>query len=154
MKVSDTHRERLFCSIQYKNGCLAASDLFHIFTQSIIYVLYIVLPYIKEYICLKNVIHQTDSKNECLLFSASLMTKFGLAFVLMLENAFLRGFILKPTEGAQILLKRVTRYFQNSPPLKRSACFYVTISDNFETNFLENKNLFHKTVVLLFSGKH
>ena len=25
-KFNDSHREKLFCSIQYKNGCLAASD--------------------------------------------------------------------------------------------------------------------------------
>ena len=36
-RVNDTHRERLqvFYSVQYKNGWLAASDLFHMFTQSI-----------------------------------------------------------------------------------------------------------------------
>ena len=34
-KFKDTHREKLFYSIRYKNGCLAASDLFHMFTQSI-----------------------------------------------------------------------------------------------------------------------
>ena len=33
--VYDTHMEKLFYSIQYKNGCLATSDLFHMFTQSI-----------------------------------------------------------------------------------------------------------------------
>ena len=34
--VNDTHRERLvFHSIQYRNGWLAASDLFGMFTQSI-----------------------------------------------------------------------------------------------------------------------
>ena len=33
--VNYTHREKLFYSIQYKNGCLAASELFHMFTQSI-----------------------------------------------------------------------------------------------------------------------
>ena len=27
--------ENLFYSIQYKNGCLAASELFHMFTQSV-----------------------------------------------------------------------------------------------------------------------
>ena len=52
------------------------------------------------YRCLKNVIHQIDSKNEWLLVSASFTTKFGLVFVLTLENAFLRGFIFKPTERA------------------------------------------------------
>ena len=36
IQINDTHREKLcFYSIQYKNGCLAASDFFHIFTQSI-----------------------------------------------------------------------------------------------------------------------
>ena len=33
--INDNHREKLFNSIQYKNGWLAASDLFDIFTQSI-----------------------------------------------------------------------------------------------------------------------
>ena len=33
---NDTHRERLvFHSVQYRNGWLAASDLFDMFTQSI-----------------------------------------------------------------------------------------------------------------------
>ena len=32
--INDTHREK-FYSTQYKNGWLAASDLFHVFTQSI-----------------------------------------------------------------------------------------------------------------------
>ena len=38
--------------------------------------------------CLKKVIHQIDSKNEWLLLSASFKSKFELAFVLTLENAF------------------------------------------------------------------
>ena len=49
--------------------------------------------------------------------------------------------------------------FQNSPPFGRSTCFYVTISENFEhfqyfnfeTDFLENENLFQKTGVPFFS---
>ena len=32
---NDAHREKLFYSIQYKNGWSAASDLFHMFTESI-----------------------------------------------------------------------------------------------------------------------
>ena len=44
---------KLFYSIQYKNGYLAASDLYHMFTQ----VLYIPLSRIKENRCLKNVIY-------------------------------------------------------------------------------------------------
>ena len=43
---------------------------------------------IKEYRCLKNVIHQIASKNEWLLLSARFTEKFGLTFVLTLENAF------------------------------------------------------------------
>ena len=42
----------------------------------------------KEYRCLKNVIHQIDSKNEWMLLSASFTAKFRLVFVLTLENAF------------------------------------------------------------------
>ena len=72
---------------------------------------------------------------------------------------FSRGFILKPTERALVLLKTGTRNFQNSPPFERSACFYVTISgnfehfqySNFETNFLENENLYQKTGERFFS---
>ena len=65
---------------------------------------------------------------------------------------FLKGFFFKPTERAQVLLKNSARDFQNSPPFARSACFYVTISGNFErfqyfnfeTDFLENENVFQK----------
>ena len=41
-----------------------------------------------KYRCLKNMIHQTDSKNGWLLLSASFTAKFGLVFVLTLENVF------------------------------------------------------------------
>ena len=49
--------------------------------------------------------------------------------------------------------------FQNSPPFERSACFYVTISGNFErfqrfdfeADFLEKENLFQKNRIALFS---
>ena len=30
-----SQRNTVFYSVQYKNGCLAASDVFHMFTQSI-----------------------------------------------------------------------------------------------------------------------
>ena len=74
------------------------------------------------------------------------------------KTLFLRGFVLKPTERAQILLKSGTRNFQNSPPFERSACFYVTTSGNFErfqyfnfeTDFLENNNLFQKKLEYRF----
>ena len=71
---------------------------------------------------------------------------------------FLRVFILRSTERAQVLLKNDTRDFQNSPPFERSAYFYVTISANFkrfqyfnfETYFLENESHFKKTSVPFF----
>ena len=101
----------MFSSFQYKNGCLAASDLFHM---------------------LKNVIHQIDSKNEWLLLSVSFTAKFGLIFVLTLENAFSLRFHFKAIRKSTCSFKNGNRDFQNSPPFKRSACFYVTISGYFE----------------------
>ena len=80
-KINDIHRERLlFHSIQCRNCWLATSDLFDMFTQSI-YTSII-------YRCLKNVIHQIDSKHGWLFLSASFTAKFGLVFALTLENAF------------------------------------------------------------------
>ena len=72
---------------------------------------------------------------------------------------FLRVFILKPTERAQVVLKNGTRDFRNSPPFERLACFYVAISESFkrfqyfsfEKNFVENGNLFQKTGVPFLS---
>ena len=115
-----------------------------------------------QYRCLENVIHQIDSKNGWLLLSVKFTAKFGLVFVLTLENVFLRGVTFKPTERAYVLLKKDARDFQNSPPFERSAWFYVTISENFEhfqyfhfeTDFLENENFFHKTGVPFFSWTH
>ena len=69
--------------MQYMNGWSAASDLFDIFTQSIKFYTFHYL-----YRCLKNVIHQIESKNGWLLLSASFTAKFGLVFVLTLRNAF------------------------------------------------------------------
>ena len=51
--------ERLvFHSIQYRNGWLAASDLFDMFAQSIKF-----YTFHYQYRCLENVIHQIDGKN-------------------------------------------------------------------------------------------
>ena len=47
---------------------------------------YVLIPL--SYICLKNVIHQIDSKNEWLLLSVTFTAKLGLVFVLTFENAF------------------------------------------------------------------
>ena len=52
---------------------------------------------------------------------------------------FLRVFILKPTERAKVLLKNGTRGFQNSPSFKKSACFYVTISESLRYTNAELK---------------
>ena len=79
------------------------------------------------------------------------LRQIWIGFCFKLEN----GFILKRTERVQVLLKRGTRDFQNSPPFERLACFYVTITENFkrfqyfnfETDFLLNGNLFQKTGV-------
>ena len=45
-------------------------------------------------------INQIDIKNEWLLLSTSFTVKFGLVFVLTMENACFIGFILNPTERA------------------------------------------------------
>ena len=82
--INDTHRERLeFHLIQYRNGWLAASDLFYIFTPAIKF-----YTFHYQYRCLKIVIHQIGSQNRWLLLSASFTAKFGLVFVSTLENAF------------------------------------------------------------------
>ena len=82
--LNDTHRERLVFHLnQYRNGWLTASVLFDMFTQSIKF-----YTFYYQYRCLKNVIHQIDSKNGWLLLSASFTAKFGLVFFLTLENAF------------------------------------------------------------------
>ena len=73
--------------MQYSSSCLAASDPFYMFTQSIKF-------YTSSYHTLKSTdawkmwFIQIDSKNEWLLLSASFTAKFGLVFVLTLENAF------------------------------------------------------------------
>ena len=82
--------------------------------------------------------------------------KIWTSFCLNTGKSFLRGFIFKPTERAQILLKSGNRDFQNSLPFERSGCFYETISENFEhfqyfnfeTDFVENEKFLQKTVVL------
>ena len=77
---------------------------------------------------MKNVIHQIDSQNEWVLLPASFMAKFELVFVLTMENDIFRGFILKPTERAQVLLKNGTSFFC----IFGIGNFYVTITRNFE----------------------
>ena len=73
--INDTNREKLFYLIQYKNSCLAASYLFHIFTQPIKF--YTFHYHLRMCRCLKNVIHEIDSKDEWLLLSASFTQNLG-----------------------------------------------------------------------------
>ena len=71
--LNNTHRERLVLhSMQYRNGWLAASDLFDMFTQSIKF-----YTFHYQHRCLKNVIHQIDSKNGRLLFQQALQQNLG-----------------------------------------------------------------------------
>ena len=86
--VSQQHSQgkTKFYSIHYKYGCLATSDLL-MFLHNQLSSIRSIIKY-EEYRCLNNVIHQIDSKNEWLLLSASFTAKFGLVFVLTMENTF------------------------------------------------------------------
>ena len=103
-----------------------------------------------EYRCLKNFIHQLKM-NDC-SFQQVLWQKLGWLLSWHWKTLFLRGFVFKPTERAQVFLKNGSRDFHNRPPFLRSACFYMTIDENserfqyfnFETDFLENKTFFKK----------
>ena len=75
-----------------KNGCLAGSNLFHTFTQSFKFCTF---DYHILKRCLKNLARQIDSKIKLVLHSASFTAKFGLVFVLALENTFLWRFHFK-----------------------------------------------------------
>ena len=87
LELNDTHREKFALdwihhknSLKYKVGCLWRFS----YICTINYVLLIPL----SYRCLKNVIHQIDSKNEWLFLSVIFTSKFELVFVLTFENAF------------------------------------------------------------------
>ena len=129
----------LLSSLQEWLLCCLTAPAFHMFTQSIKFYKF------HYYVLRVQMFEKCDSSN-----------RHG--FCLSTERKlYLRSFILKQT--TQILLKSGTRDLQNSPPFERLACFYVTISENFErfqqcnfkTDFLENENLFQKTGVLFFS---
>ena len=70
--------------------------------------------------------------NECLLLPLSFMAKFGWFLPKHWRRFLLRGFILKSTERAQVLLKDNTRDFKNNPPSERLTRFDVTISESFK----------------------
>ena len=94
--------------------------------------LHILLSLIKGYRCLKNMIHQIDRKWMVAPFS-KFYCKIWIAFFSNTrKHFFLRGFILKLTYRAFVLLKNGTRHFQKSPQFERSACFQMTITWNYE----------------------
>ena len=113
------------------------------------------IPRIKEYRCLKNVIHHIDSKNERSLLSASFTAKLELPFVLTPESVFFRGFISKQTGRAQVPLKSGTRDFQNSLRLRDRHVFIrqsVEILNIFNTITL--KQTFWKTKAFFRKLEH
>ena len=120
--------------------------------------MHIIITY-EEYKCLKNVIHQIDSKTEWLFIAASFRAKF--VFLLTLENGFCQRFHFKTNRKSKGFSKNGTRDFQSKLPFERLPCFYVTISKNFEhfqyfnfeTDFLENENVFQKSWSTAFQLK-
>ena len=89
--VNDTHRERLCFTKILLNSVqgMAAWLLLIIFIclNNQLSSIHSIIIY-QEYRCLKNLIHQVDSKNDWLLLSAGFTAKVELVFVLTLENAF------------------------------------------------------------------
>ena len=75
---NDTHREKLyFTQISTRMAALLLLTFFICLHIHLIFI-YILLSLSKEYRCLKKVIHQMDCKNEWLLISVSLTSKFVL----------------------------------------------------------------------------
>ena len=80
---NDTHREQL-CFTQFSTRMAGWLFLiFFIYLHNQLSSIHSISTY-KEYRCLKNVIHQTDSKSKWSLLSAS----FGMDFVLTMKNDF------------------------------------------------------------------
>ena len=77
----------MFYAIQYKDGWLAASDLFDMFRQLIKFY-YTFHFHVSRVQVSEKCDHQIDSKNEWLLLPGSFTVKLGLVFVLTLQNAF------------------------------------------------------------------
>ena len=94
-------------------------------------------------------IHQIDSKNECLFLSVSSAAKFEFVFVLSQKKAF----------SEKVHFKANRRIFKIAVSFKRTVCLYVATAGNFElfqyfkfeTNFLKNENPFQKSGVLFFN---
>ena len=114
---------------------------------------------------LKKVIYQIDTKWTVAPFS-KFYDKTWVVFSLNIgERFFLRGFILTPTERAYIGSSKKWHYrdFQNSFPFEGSACFCVTVTENFENvfnaltwkqSFWKNKNVSQNTLVQFLSWKY
>ena len=113
-----------------KNGCFAASDLFHILTKSI-----------KLYTFHSQVLKSTDVWK--MWFIKYTVKMNDCSFQQFLRQN-LGSFLSK--HWKTVLLKNGTRDFQNSSPFDRLACFYVTFSGNFKRfKALTLQQIFWKT---------
>ena len=91
--------------------------------------------------------------------STRFTAKFELVFVLTQEHAFSQRFHFKANRKSKGSSKNRYQGFLKYPPFERSACYYVTISRNFEgfqyfsfeTNFLKNANPFPEYYFLVES---
>ena len=73
---------------------MAASGIFHMFTQSIKFCIYIPLSHIKEVQMFeKEDSHQIDGKNEWLLLSERFMAKFELVSVVRMQSRLIFGYL-------------------------------------------------------------
>ena len=98
------------------------------------------------------ILKQTLKMNGC-CFKQDLLQNLGRFLSSHWKRLFLKGFVLKPTERAKVLLKHGS---------SKDRHVYVLITKNFErfqyfnfeTDFLENENRFQKTGVPFFSWKH
>ena len=84
-----------------------------------------------------------DFKNERLLISASFMTKIAFGFCLNTGKHIFLEVSFKTKRKSIDSSKKRYRGFPNSPPFQRLACFYVTMSVNFE-RFWKTKTFFKK----------
>ena len=144
--LSDTYREKLcytqFSTRIYWNKSLAASELFHMFTQSV--------KTYTSYCCILKSRGNTwfikQTKNERLPRSATFTAKFEQFLSKHRKVLFLRGFILKLIEKAYKVFSK------NNTPFERSTSFHMKISGNFERfqcfkfekNFWKTETFFKK----------
>ena len=84
-----------------------------------------------------------DCKNERLFISASFMAKIAFGFCLNTGKHIFLEVSFKTKRKSIDSSKKRYRGFPNSPPFQRLACFYVTMSVNFE-RFWKTKTFFKK----------